>query len=546
VLFASLLFVLQGCGPGGPLPWHIQPTVERPPASVVLLLVDGLPPAKVERGCRSGTLPNIRRRFYDGGTHVRHATTAVPSITYAAIATMLTGVGPGQHGVVGNRWFDPPEALYRNYATIEYYDVVNADCQALTVYERLGSAASVNVQTALRRGVTYNIANWTLSGVMWFFEDYTAVDKLTATSVWETSWWVNLHGRWPALLTLYFPGLDSVGHRYGPQSPQFERALRHIDYQVGRVCDWLEREGLLETTLLMLVSDHGMVSVEPDGVVDLGAILRDQWGRCPTTEVQQSGPRGLRRAFYNRFDTVVNSLDGRCAALHFRSAHGWDVPPRPQEVADILHTPAPSARLWNLPAVELVAYLAGPDELVLRSATGEARIVRYAGPTGPQYAYRPSPSDVLGYLDDSRLAAFVAAGPHDSRAWLRATADQRLPDVVPHLLPLLTHRRAGQVVLFAKPGYSFVRERGGHGGLDRAERLMTFALAGPGIPAGATIEAARAADVAPTILDWLGVPYAESDLDGVSLLRVEPGLGRAAPAPELPAGGKASPSGRAF
>jgi len=546
VLFASVLFGLEGCGPGGPLPWHIQPTVERPPASVVLFLVDGLPPARVEEGCRTGTLPNIRRRFYDGGTHVRHATTSVPSITYAAIATMLTGVGPGQHGVVGNRWFDPAEALYRNYATIEYYDAVNADCRAPTVYERLGSAASVNVQTALRRGVTYNIANWTLSGVMWFFEDYTAVDKLTATSVWETSWWVNLHGHWPSLLTLYFPGLDSVGHRYGPQSPQFERALRHVDHQVGRVCNWLEREGLLTTTYLILVSDHGMITVDTDGVVDLGAIVREQWGRRPTSEVRQSGPRGLRRAFYDRFDTVVNSLDGRCASLHFRSALGWDVPPTPQEVADILHAPAPAVRLWNLPAVELVAYLAGPDEVVLRSAAGEARIVRHAGPTGPLYAYRPSPTDVLGYLDDSRLAAFVAAGPHDSRAWLRATAEQRLPDVVPHLLPLLTHRRAGQVVLFAKPGYSFVPERGGHGGLDRAERLMTFALAGPGIPAGGTIETARAADVAPTILDRLGIRYAETDLEGVSLLRTEPRLERSAPPSGLPAEGTAPLSRRAF
>jgi hypothetical protein len=180
-------------------------------------------------------------------------------------------------------------------------------------------------------------------------------------------------------------------------------------------------------------------------------------------------------------------------------------------VEQILHAPPEDQQLWNLPGVELVTYLVGSDEAVLRSARGTARVRRQ--PTGevPLFAYEAETGDVLGYLDDAQLAAFVKAGYHTAREWLEASARQRLPDVVPHLIPLLHVPRAGQVVIFAQPGYSFVSERGGHGGLDRDERLMTFLAAGPGIPPGRKLACARATDLAPTILDLLGVPDANKE-----------------------------------
>ncbi len=563
---------VSGCGHGRPSRWNLRPAVERPQPGVVVFLVDGLPPRFVEQGCEDGSLPNIRRRFCDDGARVERATTSVPAITYAAIATLLTGAGPGRHHVVGNRWFDPEARLFRNYATIEHYRDVNTDFATPTIYERIAPATSVSIQAAHRRGVTKNIANWALSGTMWFFGDFTAVDKLTASSLWRVTRWANRHGRWPTVLTLYFPGLDTIGHNCGPASARFRWAVWHADWQIGRVCDWLERQGLLETTYLVLVSDHGMIDVRPEGFIDLVALVRDGWGRRATDEMRQDGPFEQRARFYDAFDTVVAHQDGRGASLHFRGPAGWDTPPPPAMVESLLNSPPEELRLWNIPGVELVAYLAdagakshgtgvlggeatrqppslsgrgwgrvemsdephdGPlpfqkqaesidrIEVMLRSAAGTARILTQPGPDGEEFAYVPDDGDVLGYLADPDLAAFVAAGFHPSRVWLEATADQRLPDVVPHLPPLLHVRRAGQVVLFAAPGYSFVREAGGHGGLDRDERLMTFLIAGPGIEPGSVISTARSVDLVPTLLDLLGVEHDEDEwLEGVSLVRI--------------------------
>ncbi len=518
VLLLAAALCLTGCGPGGPLRCHLNPDTRRPSPGVVIFLADGLPPGLVEQGCAEGWLPNVRKRFFEGGAHVRRAASTVPSITYAAVASMLTGVLPEQHQVVGNRWFDPEPALFRNYVKVAYYDAVNADCARPTIYERLQPAACANIQTALRRGVTYNIANWAVSGMLWFFWDFTAVDKLTASSTGVVVGWANTQRRWPTILTYYFPALDTVGHRFGPASPRYDRAIRHVDYQIGRVCDWLEHEGLLKTTYIVLLSDHGMIAVQPGGHIDMLALVRDTWGRKATDHVEQGELRSLRQAYYDDFDTIVNDLDGRCTSVHVRSCAGWRVRPTPAEVQAVIEAPPPEAQLWNIPGVELAAYLAADDDLLLRSGPRQARIRTRAGPNGTEYAYVPTPDDVLGYVSDPGLARFVSAGYHDSRAWLQATADQRLPDLVPPLMSLLHARRAGQVVLFAQPGYSFGAERGGHGGIDRDERLMTFALAGPGITPGTVIDTARAVDVTPTLLDLLGVVHDTGEFEGVSLV----------------------------
>jgi hypothetical protein len=528
ILLVAVLAV-SGCGPGGPLTPRLHADVRRPDPGVVLLICDGLSPSIVDRGCREGWLPNIERRLVAGGTRVEHAVSCIPPITYGAIAAMLTGAGPGRHRVVGNRWFDPDGAFFRNYATIEDYRDVNADCQAPTIYQRLRPAASINIQTAHRRGATKNIANWAVSGTMWFFGDYTAVDKLTASSVARVAGWANTHRQWPSLLTCYFPGVDSVGHEFGFSSPEYLRAVRHLDHQIGRVCDWLENQGLLETTYIVLVSDHGMIDVSPDGVIDLMGLVRNVWGRNATDRMLQDGPEDWRRRYYDRFDTVVAHQNGRGAFLYLRGPGGWDREPEPAAVEAILTAPSPEAQLWNVAGVELVAYLAAEDEAVLRSRRGQARVSVRAGPQGPEYAYWPEPDDVLGYLTDADLAAFVAAGYHRSREWLEATADQTFPDVVPNLIPLLRVRRAGQVVVFTQPGYSFVPEKGGHGGIHRDEMRMVFMLAGPGIKAGGTIDTARAVDLTPTLLDLLGVKHDEDQwLEGVSLLKA--GLLSAEPA----------------
>lgn len=532
------LACLSGCGHGGPITARLSAHVARPQPGVILFLADGLGADTLERGCAEGWLPNIRKRFVEGGLSVEHAMTAVPSITYPSIVTLLTGTTPAHHETVGNRWFDPRDYRFRNSLTINTYRAVNNDFEPATVYERIAPDASASIQCAIRRGVTRNFANWAASGVMWHFHNYTAVDKLTVDSLPRVIGWANRSGRWPSLLTLYFPGLDTVGHIHGPDSKEYRWAAWHVDHQIGRACDWLESQDLLKSIVIVLTSDHGHVQIRADGRLDLMAMLRAA-GRNATDRRFQDGKREDRKRHFDAYDTVASWRDGRFATVHFKGAGGWEEPPDFEEVDAIVgrfcaananlppptagHDPGAADASRTAPpliapgGVELVAYLRSEREAALIGARGTARVLERRAPSGPEYAYVPDTADLFGYTHASPLAEFVAAGFHDSRSWLEATCTTNYPDAVPQIIPLLRCRRAGQMLVLCAEGYTFSHERGGHGGLLRREMRVPLLFAGPGILPGSTLRTSRAVDLTPTLLKLLGHD------------RAEPGEGRALP-----------------
>jgi len=517
VTVATLL--IAGCGSGGPIGVQLRPEVERPDRGVVLFICDGLSVDTLDQGLVDGRFPNIQRRFIVRGTRVEHAVTAVPSITYAILTTYATGVVPARHGVIANAWFDRGLRLARDYGFIRNYRNVNADFNTPTIYERIQPKVSVSIQDAIHRGVTRNVANWAQSGVRWFFHDYTAVDKLTATTVDYVARWSNRNGVWPDLLVCYFPGLDSVGHAAGVDSDRYQSAAEHIDYQVGRVCNWLGAEGLLDTTTIILVADHGMTPVHAGNTIDLARILRTDMHRRVTEPPYQDPPFETRYHHFKRFDTVLARCAERFAAIHFRGELGWNDPLSPDDISAVLDTPPPGRRLQDHPGVDLLVFASGDGEVELRSPRGTARIEERTTAEGVEYRYVPVPDDVFGYLADPDLARFVNAGFHSSRDWLAATCEAKYPDVVPQLVPLMRARRSGDVVLFAAHGYSFGDEKSGHGGIHRAEMRIPMMFAGPGIELGATIDTARAVDLVPTIMRLLGCDVPDDDsLDGRPLL----------------------------
>jgi arylsulfatase A-like enzyme len=513
----AMLALASGCAPhGGPIIVSLRPEVERPARAVVILFCDGLRPDVVAEGCADGSLPNIRKYLLERGARVAHFMTCVPSTTYPALATMLTGVNPDRHGIVGNYWFDRRERRFRNYGALDYYDAINGDVQVPTVYEQLGPRRCASVQSPLTRGVTRNFANWAPSGIMWLFGDFTAVDKLTATSLGDVAAWANACGRWPELLMLYFPGLDTVCHRNRWDSPRARWAVWHFDVQVGRVGAWLEREGLLDRTALVLISDHGHTRVKQP--VDLLAAVQQTAGRRVTDVMRQDGDDAGRRRFYDQYDTLVH-VTGRQAWIYLAGAGGWGPTPEPNEVAQMLEQAPPGQCLWELPGVGVVAYLGAGGAAVLRNGRGTSRIEERAGRAGAEFRYLPETGDVLGLGGDPGLAAFVAEGFHPDRAWLRAPVGEAVPDIVPQLGPLLRTPHAGQVFVAAAPGCGFTPQVSQHSGLSPEELQATLIIAGPGFPAGGVIECARMEDLTPTVLQVLGQPAPPASMmTGQSLL----------------------------
>ncbi|MGI5366178.1 alkaline phosphatase family protein [Streptomyces iakyrus] len=194
------------------------------------------------------------------------------------------------------------------------------------------------------------------------------------------------------------------------------------------------------------------------------------------------------------------------------------------------------------PGLRTVAAVSWPA-LVRRGTLGRA-IGRRVRPNGERWGYgtadRRVARTVLRWLTEGDPdALFVYFGATDEAGHatgpLSPAYDRALLDQDAHLGRLLEAIDARR----ADPGRAEERwtvlvttdhghiDSGGHGGDSRAEREVFVILAEPGGPAGTRLDTPRLIDIAPTVLDRLGIPLDPAwDLQG----RVLPGP--AAPTPE--------------
>ncbi|MGE0781658.1 alkaline phosphatase family protein [Mycolicibacterium sp.] len=188
-----------------------------------------------------------------------------PATTAAGLAAVGTGCRSGEHGMVGMtfrlpavgvvnalRWRPHPwgEDL-RERATPE-----QVQPQA-TVFER---AASAGMAVSVVSGAQFDGSGLTravLRGGR--YVGVHALGDLAATvrdAVAEGGFCYGYHA-----------DLDLVGHVHGPGSPAWRLQLRQVDTLVESIV-----EGLPPGALLVVVADHGMVSLDENAVVDLDSM----------------------------------------------------------------------------------------------------------------------------------------------------------------------------------------------------------------------------------------------------------------------------------
>ncbi|XP_047502476.1 glycerophosphocholine cholinephosphodiesterase ENPP6-like [Penaeus chinensis] len=68
------------------------------------------------------------------------------------------------------------------------------------------------------------------------------------------------------LVMVYVELIDMVGHRYGPESSEVEEALRAVDSALEELWEIMAENSILNTTNVVVVSDHGMTKASKDVV----------------------------------------------------------------------------------------------------------------------------------------------------------------------------------------------------------------------------------------------------------------------------------------
>ena len=445
------------------------------PEKLVLIVIDGLTPAALERAVESEDVPALRFLMSHG--EYRRAVTTFPSLTPVCLSSIATGAHPDVHEIPHLVWYHRGEERLVEYgssfgairaagATRTIRDVIfnlneeHLSKKAVTVYEALEAAGHVTaaVNMVCYRGPARHapLVPWLTRpayGPSRFFyfnlfeSDVTGAPLAVRTRArGSVDDYARVVGRWLVtrdgfdFLVFYLPDYDFASHAAGPEAAH--DALVHADRAIATL---LEAAGgpdeFLERYAVLLCSDHGQTRV--DRSVKLEDAFRDF--------------------------ALVHRGNGRAAELAVTASNR-------------------AGMVYRLPACReetraLAERLDGGSHVVL---------------------FREDES-VVARKDGDELSFAPSA---DGWKTSGSTGILGQPDALERAWAALANRNAGDLVVSAAPGVEFAdlggRHHvggGSHGSLEKGDSEVPMLSIGAGPPP------ARIVDVTPRVLDHFGVSH---------------------------------------
>ncbi|HWT32529.1 MAG TPA: alkaline phosphatase family protein [Microbacterium sp.] len=212
--------------------------------SAVVFVVDGLGARNLSQRAA------YARTLTAAGGRRAVARTVFPSTTAAALTSLLTGADPGEHGIVGYRVRLPGTDVVSNQLTGWQDDGLDPltwqrSEPLLQRWQAIGRPAFV-VSRSRYRGTGFSVA--TVRGA-----DFIGADDLRERALTAAALAAQHPG---ALVYLYAPELDTIGHRHGWQSDQWAAQLETLDGVVRSFA-----AALAPGVGAVITADHGMVDV---------------------------------------------------------------------------------------------------------------------------------------------------------------------------------------------------------------------------------------------------------------------------------------------
>lgn len=224
-----------------------------------------------------------------------------PSVTFPNHYTLVTGLYPESHGVVGNTFWDPElqEEFY-------YTD------PARSMQPKWWLGGEPLWVTAEKQKVKTAIHMWPGSEAHiqlepTFLDQYNGDEPLSKKvdrilELLDTpSTGPNLDViQRPQLIAAYVPVVDSDGHKYGPNSTEIHKTITAVDTMLHDLFTGLDRRNLTKIVNIVVVSDHGMATtsvdrlIQLDDLIDLGLVEHiDGWPLYGLRPKKQSDLQGL-------------------------------------------------------------------------------------------------------------------------------------------------------------------------------------------------------------------------------------------------------------
>ena len=202
-----------------------------------------------------------------GGVQARWLTPAFPTKTFPNHYTITTGLYPQNHGIVENNVFDKDRNVTFSMGNRE--EVQNGRWW-------LGEPIWI---TAEKQGQKTAPLFWPgseaeIAGTRpTYWKPYDGGMTNEARVAAILSWLDLPSSERPTFLGLYFSDVDNAGHDFSPDAVETRDAVIKVDGDVGKLIEGLKTRGIFAQVNLIIVSDHGMATQDPNNVVILDELF---------------------------------------------------------------------------------------------------------------------------------------------------------------------------------------------------------------------------------------------------------------------------------
>lgn len=431
---------------------------------VILVSVDGL--ANFYLDDPKSDMPTLQRLIKEG-VRADGMVCVFPTVTWPNHTTLVTGVSPAKHGVLGNAILDRKrgeklalimDPLFDKDEVIRSPTIYDAAAQA-----GLKTAAIVWPCTRNARTLDFTVPDMAAEG----YEKYSTpawVSQLKSEGIpvdryghWQKESSGGVPRDWlacrmvrqllekhqPNLILVHLIEVDHVEHRWGPQTADAYWATGHADRCLRDLVDAIEASPMRDKTTLLVCSDHGFFPISKE--IRPNVVLRK---------------RGLIEVADNKATKKLAwcLAEGGAAAIHIL-------------------------------------------EDANRDATIETLKTELAAIEGVDRVYAPSEFAEIGQPTSNQ-------SPHGADLWLSAKKGYSFSDTF----------TGEDVVAAGRPTYL-----GTHGYNPKQPDLYaTFVAWGAGVPKGKTVGRVNNTDVAPTIARLLAIPFPSAEGTAIDSIGVDP------------------------
>ncbi|MGZ4173327.1 MAG: alkaline phosphatase family protein [Solirubrobacteraceae bacterium] len=481
---------------------------------LVLVVIDALKPAMLERAIASGRAPALAR-IVEEGVYVDDCVAAFPSVTPVCAASITTGVGPDEHLIPSMNWYHREEARYVEYGssfsasrqfgvlrsltdTVYRMNAEHLSKDVETVFERLDDAGArtagttyliyrgrypheVSNETALARIATSTLFRRTIDGPReLFYADLYASRKtgcrgqLGMPGIRDqhtgcVGAYLVEHDLFDFLL-FSLPDNDAWSHKNGPHAQvtsiaAADRQLERLMHAAGGA------DAFFEDHAVIVASDHSQAPVEERIRLDEAFADFDVATPSPARSIGAE---------------IALSPAQRSAMVYV-----LDADRREQVLARAVEA-SRAAR-----GVDLVLWLAPGNEAVVQSARGELRFAaggELEDSRGLSWSVEGEPATLAAEFTDGRFTSY------------------EYPDALARIWSALHCERAGDVLLSAAPSYEFVDwggadhvGGGSHGSLHHSDSLGALLWCGTGPASRDAREQWSLRDIVPMVREHFGV-----------------------------------------